>query len=231
MLTQLLCLALFQVPLPNQDVIERAKLDFTHIDDLPRFFAEHNARVDTELARLVKGETLEHVPYEGRRVAIHGKLRPDLVRIESAIMAVTGSFISFGESVQTELMARGFSRDDLRTLEKAITGENDRHMFLERAIDNDPFITETRKRTQHSDTELLSYLRHHDSLYSAADRQWAIQALGKLRIKAQRILISYAYEIWVPCSFFFYEEGPLTHAEISALRRSFEQGLEREEEN
>ena len=70
MLSPLLWLILVQMPLPNQDVIERAKLDFTHIDDLPRFFAEHNGRVDAELARLVQGETLENVPYEGRKVTI-----------------------------------------------------------------------------------------------------------------------------------------------------------------
>ena len=125
-------------------------------------------------------------------------------------------------------MSRGFTRADLRALDQVFTGENHPFKFVDRIIDNDPLIIATLERKEHSDAELLDYLQHHERLDREANRKWAMQALEALSLQGRRILISYAYESWVPYTVYFYKEGPNTQEEIMNLRLGLEQRNARE---
>jgi len=216
--TILIVSLLFQPELPNQYVLERAKLDFTHIGDVPRFIAEHRARVDAEIARLVAGEKLVDVPYEGRKITIEGRLRPDLVRMERALgIIIYGDFTATSHQ---ELIARGLSRDDLLALEKVTTRENKETAFVNRILFNDVVLSSTPGKAKYSDEEVIAYIQRHEEVIREAKITWATGVLESLSLRGRRILVSYAYEVIVPHATFFYREGPYTKEQIEPVRRS-----------
>jgi len=220
--TWLFLLVCFQPSLPNQDVIERAALDLSLIDDVPRFFAEHNRRIEVQIDRLLDGEKLEDVSLDGRQVTIAGRLRPDLFKMEAAIRVVSVAYGGMNSSVARELMARGFPERELPAFERSVTGDNANAAFVNRVRHEDAELKRFFEKTRVRYKDIRAYLERSEALFEEANRQWATEVLDVLSLRARRVLVSYAYEVWVASSTVYYREGPIARAEIHRFREGLD---------